>query len=46
MQTANSTNQVMLLSYFPERIQVALKAYGAETNLAPESVVKLAIRYF
>lgn len=46
MQTTNATNQVTLLGYLPERIQSALQAYGVETNLAPESVVKLAIRYF
>ncbi|MBM0744875.1 hypothetical protein JOY44_25485 (plasmid) [Phormidium sp. CLA17] len=46
MQTTDSINQVTLLGYLPERIQSALQAYGVEMNLAPESVVKLAIRYF
>lgn len=46
MQTANSTTETALLSYFPERIQAALKAYGTETNLSPESVVQSAISYF
>lgn len=46
MQTTNATNQVTLLGYLPKHIQSALQAYGVETNLAPESVVKLAIRYF
>lgn len=46
MQTTDSINQVTLLGYLPERIQSAFQAYEVETNLAPESVVKLAIRYF
>ncbi|MEX0272556.1 hypothetical protein AB3R30_25935 [Leptolyngbyaceae cyanobacterium UHCC 1019] len=46
MQTTNATNQAKLLGYLPERIQSALQVYGVETNLALESVVKLAIRYF
>jgi hypothetical protein len=46
MQTADSTPKATLLSYFPERIQAALKAYAAEVALPPEAVVQLAIGYF
>jgi len=46
MQTADSTTNPTLLSYFPERIQAALRAYGAEVSLPPESVVQFAIGYF
>ncbi|MBD2023797.1 hypothetical protein [Leptolyngbya sp. FACHB-711] len=46
MQTADSTQKATLLSYFPERIQAALKAYAAEVALSPEAVVELAIGYF
>jgi hypothetical protein len=46
MHTADSTTKATILSHFPERIQAALRAYGVETNLSPESVVKLAISYF
>ncbi|WP_416672103.1 hypothetical protein [Egbenema bharatensis] len=46
MQTADSTTSPTMLSYFPERIQSALKAYAFEMNLSPEVVVQLAIGYF
>lgn len=46
MQTADSTTKATLLSYFPERIQVALSAYSAELNLPPETLVRLGIGYF
>lgn len=46
MQTADSTAKATILSYFPERIQNALRAYGSEINLSPEAVVKAAIGYF
>ncbi len=46
MQTADSTQKATLLSYFPERIQAALKAYASEVALSPEAVVQLAIGYF
>ncbi|MBD1853187.1 hypothetical protein H6F87_24905 [Cyanobacteria bacterium FACHB-502] len=46
MQTADSTQKATLLSYFPERIQAALKAYAVEVDLSPEAVVQLAIGYF
>lgn len=46
MQTADSTTKATLLSYFPERIQAALRAYAAEINLSPEAVVQFAIGYF
>ncbi len=46
MQTADSTTQATILSYFPERIQVALKDYGTEIDLPPEAVVQSAIGYF
>jgi len=46
MQTADSTKKATLLSYFPERIQVALSHYAAELNLPPESLVQLGIGYF
>lgn len=46
MQTADSTTTSTILSHFPERIQAALRAYGAEINLPPEAVVQLAIGYF
>lgn len=46
MQTADSTTKATLLDYFPERIQAALRAYGDEVELPPESVVQIAINYF
>lgn len=46
MQTADSTTNSTLLSYFPERIQAAIRAYGAEVSLSPEAVVQFAIGYF
>ena len=46
MQTADSTTKATILSYFPERIQAALRAYAAEMNLLPESMVQLALGYF
>lgn len=46
MQTANSITEATILNYFPERIQAALKAYAAEVDLSPETVVELAIGYF
>lgn len=46
MQIADSTTKATILSYFPERIQSALKAYAFEIDLSPETVVQLAIGYF
>jgi hypothetical protein len=46
MQTADSTTKATLLSYFPERIQIALSHYAAELNLPPETLVQLGIGYF
>ncbi|MBW4651657.1 MAG: hypothetical protein KME20_01125 [Kaiparowitsia implicata GSE-PSE-MK54-09C] len=45
MQTADLTTQATLLSYFPERVQAALQAYASAGDLAPETVVHLAIAY-
>lgn len=46
MQTADSTTRATILGYFPEKIQVALRAYADEIYLSVESLVKLAIGYF
>lgn len=46
MQMADSTTKATVLSYFPERIQVALKAYASEIDLSPEAVVQLASATF
>lgn len=46
MQTADLTTNAKILSYFPEHIQAALRAYGSEINRSPQSVVQLAICYF
>lgn len=45
MQTTDSITTT-ILNHFPERIQVALRAYGTEVNLLPEMVVQFAIAYF
>jgi hypothetical protein len=46
MQTADATIKATLLSYFPERVQIALNNYAAELNLPPDSLVQLGISYF
>lgn len=46
MQTADPTTKATLLSYFPERIQIALRHYAAALNLPLEILVHLGISYF